>query len=96
MVLGSLEDLEPEGIIGVDMSWHVRKNQTFTGAATAFPNLTDFDDARVVAKAEYSIKFDALDGLSLNAGLDYEWQSITDPGISPNDLKVYVSLGLDF
>ena len=37
-----------------------------------------------------------LDGVTLNAGYFYEYQSEVDPGIEHNDLQFFISMGIDF
>ncbi len=78
------------------MTWHVSPSQSFQGSSVAYPDLEKLGELRVITKAEYSIKLDAIEGMTLNAGIDWEWESEVDPGISPNDFNVYVTLGVEF
>ena len=94
---GSLdEDLQPEGIIGADLTWHISQRQNLSTQLTFFPELDDTAEFRLVTKGEWLLKLDAHEGLSFKLGIDYEHQSQTDPGISPNDVTVYGTLVLDF
>lgn len=94
---GSLnEDLQPEGIIGAGLIWHISQKQHLSTQLTFFPNLDDSGEFRAVTKAQWWLKLDAVKGLSFKLGLDFEHQSQTDPDVSPNDVTVYVTLVLDF
>ncbi len=94
---GSLnEDLQPEGIIGADLTWYISQRQNLSTQLTYFPDLEDTGEFRAVTKAQWLLKLDGLEGLSFKLGLDYEHQSQTDPGVSSNDLSIYGTLVLDF
>ncbi len=94
---GSLVDgLQPEGIIGADLTWYISKRQNLSTQLTFFPDLDGTGEFRFITKAEWLLKLDALEGLNFKLGLDYEHQSQTDPGISPNDVTVYGTLVLEF
>ncbi len=94
---GSLNEvLQPEGIIGADLTWHISQRQRLSTQLTFFPDLDDSGEFRAVTKAQWWLKLDALEGLSFKLGLDFEHQSQTDPGVSPNDVTVYGTLVLDF
>ncbi len=94
---GSLnEDLQPEGIIGADLTWHISQRQNLSTQLTYFPDLEDTGEFRAVTKAQWWLKLDGLEGLSFKLGLDFEHQSQTDPGVSSNDLSIYGTLVLDF
>jgi hypothetical protein len=94
---GSLdEDIKPELIAGLDLSWQISPRQSLVGSTALYPNLEDLEDFRIVSKLEWRHKIDTFQGMSMVAGLAHEYQREPDPGISPNDLTVYVALGLDF
>ncbi len=94
---GSLNEvLQPEGIIGADLTWHISQRQRLSTQLTFFPDLDDTGEFRAVTKAQWWLKLDALEGLSFKLGLDFEHQSQTDPDVSPNDVTVYGTLVLDF
>ncbi len=42
------------------------------------------------------MKLNRWEGVALKVGLEHEYQSVNDPGVSPNDLKVYASLAVSF
>ena len=94
---GSLnEDLQPEGIFGTDLEWHITPRQHLSAGSTLFPNLLDAGEFRVRSNAELVLDIDTLDGVSFKLGLAHEYQSQTDPGIDPNDLSAYGALVVDF
>jgi putative salt-induced outer membrane protein YdiY len=95
--IGSIdEDFQPEALFGIDLDWHVSEKQEFHLGSTAYPDLDELGELRVITKAEYTIELDAMEGLVFAAGIDWEWQSQTDPGIKPNDFNAYLSLGMKF
>ena len=49
-----------------------------------------------MSRAGWSLRLDRLDGISLNAGYYYEYQSEIDPGVDPNDLQFFISMGIEF
>ena len=94
---GSLnEDIEYEGILGLDFAWRVSRRQRLTVDATFFPGISNTGEYRFVSRGGWSMRLDSLDGISLNAGYYYEYQSEIDRGIDPNDLQFFISLGIDF
>ena len=94
---GSLNTgIEYEGILGLNFAWRVSARQRFTIDGTVFPGISDRGEYRFVSRANWSLRLDNLSGITLNAGYFYEYQSDADPGIDPNDLQFFISLGIDF
>ncbi len=94
---GSLvTDIEYEGILGLDFGWRISKRQRLTIDGTVFPGISNSGEYRFVSRAAWSMRLDRLDGISLTAGYHYEYQSDVDPGIDPNDLQFFISMGIDF
>ncbi len=94
---GSLRTaIEYEGILGLDLSWRISGRQRLTIDATIFPGLSNTGEYRFVSRAGWSLRLDRLDGISLNAGYYYEYQSEIDPGVDPNDLQFFISMGIEF
>ncbi len=90
------ERIQPEGIFGGNLVWQVTKHQRFAAGSTIFPNIEESGEFRVVTNAEWVLKLNTFDGLSLKLGLAHEHQSLTDPGIEQNDLSIYGAFVLDF
>ncbi len=88
--------VEYEGILGLNFAWRISTRQRFTIDGTFFPGITNPDQIRFVSRANWSLRLDRLEGITLNAGYFYEYQSEVDPGIDPNDLQFFISLGVDF
>ena len=51
---------------------------------------------RLTSRAEWTYDLEILKGLAFVVGYGYEYQSRTDPGVDPNDLNIYLSLGMNF
>ncbi len=92
----SNKDIQPEAIIGADLLWQLNSWQDLTASTTLFPALDDLGEFRIVSKIEWSMKMDAMDGVSLKLGLAHEHQSRVDAGNSHDQLSVYAALGIDF
>lgn len=88
--------IEYEGILGLDFAWRISGRQRLTIDGTVFPGISNSGEYRFVSRAAWSVKLDRLDGISLTAGYYYEYQSDVDPGVDPNDLQFFVSMGIDF
>ncbi len=94
---GSLNTgIEYEGILGLNFAWRISARQRFTIDGTVFPGISVSGEYRFVSRANWSLRLDRLDGITLNAGYFYEYQSDADPGIDPNDLQFFITLGIDF
>lgn len=90
------EDVQPEGIFGGDLEWHISPRQHLKAGSTIFPNLQETGEFRVRTNAEWLLDINTMDGISLKLGLAHEYQSQTEPGIDPNDLSVYGAVVIDF
>lgn len=90
------ERIQPEGIFGGNLVWQVTPHQRFAAGSTIFPNIEESGEFRVVTNAEWVLKLNTFDGLSLKLGLAHEHQSLTDPGIEQNDVSIYGAFVLDF
>jgi len=94
---GSLvTEIEYEGILGLDFAWRISRRQRLTIDGTIFPGISNTGEYRFVSRAAWSMRLDRLDGVSLTAGYHYEYQSDVDPGVDPNDLQFFISMGIDF
>ncbi len=95
---GSLdEDIVPEAIVGVDLTWKVSVRQQLVFGMTFYPDLEELGDGRFTSKAEWVYNLaDLWDGLNLIIGYAYEYQSQVDPGVDRNTLNVYAALSIGF
>jgi len=87
----------PEALLGVDYDLQFTDRQSLEFEGRYFPSLLDFSEFRATAKLGYRFDLEeVLEGLSLTAGVEFEHQSETDPGIENNDVLIYAGIGLDF
>ena len=94
---GSVDaDVSFEGILGVELAWNISRRQRLSFDWTYFPNISEQGQYRLVSRGTWSLKLDRMDGISLNLGYNYEFQSRRDPGVDPNDLQIYATIGVDF
>ena len=90
------EDLRPEGSAGGELKWLITPSQTFAAAVTAYPSFDEFGEVRVRASADWTLKVDQADGVSLKLGVVDEYDSLADGGTDKNDFKYYGALVIDF
>lgn len=87
----------PEGLLGVDYSIAFTKRQSFEFEGRYYPSFLDLTEFRATAKFGYRFDLATIaEGLSLTAGLEFEHQSETEPGIENNDVLLFAGVGLDF
>lgn len=85
-----------EGLTGFTFQWQVTEGQAFDAGATFTPVLDDFDDFRARASLNWRLLVSREANLSLILGLLNEYQSIVDPGIDRNDLRMFAGLQVAF
>lgn len=91
------ENFQPELYFGLDLiKWQVVKGQTLTGNVAFIPDVSQPQYNRTQVNAEYKIKIPDVPGISLKAGVNYEYDSITDDDSSHNQLNYYGAVVYDF
>jgi putative salt-induced outer membrane protein YdiY len=86
-----------EGLLGIDYAWKITRNQSFHVVNQLYAEFTpNAGELRNWTQANYRIGLAEAPALSLNTGVENEYDTDPDPGDKSNDLKYYVSLGLDF
>jgi len=90
------EDVRPEGNVGGELKWQITPRQTFAAAVTAYPSFDEFGEVRVRASADWTLKVDQADGVSLKVGVVDEYDSLADGDTDKNDFKYYGALVVDF
>jgi putative salt-induced outer membrane protein YdiY len=90
------EDLSPEGLLGAEFTYRVNSHQTLAGETTAYPDLGDTGEFRLVSALNWSLDIDRADGISLKFGFTHEYESRTGSGVSHNDLAAFGALVIDF
>lgn len=86
-----------EALFGVDWSWKVNSRSSFTFSNDFYvewqPMAGDFRNLTV---AEWKLLFAEKPALNLKIGGSNEYDNSPDAGDQANDLRYYLSLGLDF
>ena len=90
------DDIKPEGLLGIDLSWKVNETQDLTASMTYFPDLAEFSEFRTVTRVDWTMLLDSERNMSLTAGLLHEYESEVDPGFEHYDLKIFFGLTFDF
>ena len=90
------EDVRPEGNVGGELKWQITPRQTFAAAVTAYPSFDEFGEVRARASADWTLKVDQADGVSLKVGVVDEYDSLADGDTDKNDFKYYGALVIDF
>lgn len=90
------ESLRPEGLLGLELAWNISDRQSLGAHTTLYPDLGDFFEFRVVSGVQWTMQIDQARGLALNAGIDNEYESQTDPGVKNNDLRFYAGITFKF
>ena len=90
------ETLRPEGSFGGELNWVINERQTFGAAVTAFPSFDEAGEVRVRANADWTLKIDQADGVSIKLGVVEEYDSLAGAGTDKNDFKYYAALVVDF
>jgi putative salt-induced outer membrane protein YdiY len=94
---GQINDLTPEALLGSEViTWKLTDNQTLTGKATIYPDLEELSEFRLVSNAEWKVKINRAEGLSLKFGVENEYESITPGNSKHNDFKYYGALDYAF
>lgn len=90
------ERIQPEGILGTNLTWQISPRQRLAGNSTYYPNFDEQGEFRIVSSAEWVLDLDTLDGISLKLGLLHEFQSQADEGIENDDVSFYGAIVLEF
>lgn len=90
------DEWTPEGLAGAEVEWKITDRQTFNAATTYYPDLSDTSEFRIISSADWTLKIDKMDGVSIKLGVKHEYESEVDPGNDRNDLKYFGALVFDF
>lgn len=90
------DDFVPEAVIGIETEWLPREGQRLTAYNTVYPSLSDPGELRNLTGLDWSIAISEGLGLSLNLGVQNEYETKVDPGIEKNDLLYRAALLYDF
>jgi hypothetical protein len=86
----------PEAVIGLETEWLPAERQKVTAYTTFYPSLSDGGEFRNLTGVDWSILVAETLGLSLNLGVQNEYESDVGPGIENNDLLYRAALLYDF
>lgn len=89
---GEREEFTPEGLVGIESRWRVNDSQKLAFANTVFPSFEDLGEYRNLTTLDWILDLDSQLGIALNVGLQNEYDSATEDGISKNDFKYTLSL----
>lgn len=86
----------PEAVIGLESEWLPAERQRLTAYTTFYPALSGSGGFRNLTGVDWSLRIADGLGLSLNLGVQNEYESEVAPGIEPNDLLYRAALLYDF
>ncbi len=90
------EDVRPEALAGIEGEYTFAEKHSIVFSSIAYPDLNDLGEYRWVSSAKWAFLLDKETKLSLNAGVEHEYQSVVDADREHNDLRVTAGLGLEF
>lgn len=94
---GERDDDKAEAAMSFDYKWSPLERVTFILSNSVFVELAPDDGAiRTLTRAEWSLELSKQPAFSLNLGGENEYETRPEEEDKNNDLKYYVTLGLDF
>jgi putative salt-induced outer membrane protein YdiY len=86
----------PEAVLRLETEWLPAERQKVTAYTTFHPSLSDGGEFRNLTGVDWSLLISDGLGLSLNLGVQNEYESDVAPGIEKNDLLYRAALLYDF
>jgi len=86
----------PEAVIGLESEWLPAERQKLTAFTTFYPSLSEGGEFRNLSGVDWSLLIADGLGLSLNLGVQNEYESDVPAGIEKNDLLYRAALLYDF
>jgi putative salt-induced outer membrane protein YdiY len=94
---GDRETDEADAMFAIDYSWEPSDRYTLTFANQLFAEIQpDAGEFRSLTIAEWKMQILKEPALSLKAGVENEYETNVEEDDKKNDLKYYVSVGIDF
>ncbi|UCC23427.1 MAG: DUF481 domain-containing protein [Planctomycetota bacterium] len=90
------DDVRPEGLGGVELSWKITDRQSLNASSFIYPVLSDTDDYRTRSSMDWRFLLEKESKMSFLVGLLHEYQSIVDPDKDRNDLRIYTGIRYEF
>jgi putative salt-induced outer membrane protein YdiY len=85
-----------EALVGIESAWTFNKVHSLTFTNTIFPALNDIGEFRNLSALRWRWRLAESPALSLNAGVQNEYQSQVADDRKHNDLRYTTALGIDF
>jgi hypothetical protein len=89
-------DVVAEGDFGGNLTWHIADGHSVTANGSYMPDLEDFNQYRIDATLNWKIALKSFEGLSLEVGVKYQFQSEVQSDDKNYDLLATVGLTYDF
>ena len=89
-------DVVPEADLGGNLDWGLTPTSSVVASAAFLPDLSDLDVYRINASLNWKIKLEGLDGLAMQLGMTYQFQSRVDDEDRNYDLLTTVGMSYDF
>ena len=86
----------PEAVLGLETEWLPAERQKITAFTTFYPSLSDGGEFRSLSGVDWALRLSDNLGLSLNLGVQNEYESDVPAGIEKNDLLYRAALLYDF
>ena len=84
-------------MFAVDYAWEMGDRYTLSFSNQMFKEIQpDWEDFRNLTIADWKMQILEKPALSLKAGVENEYESEVEEGDKKNDLKYYLSVGIDF
>jgi len=93
---GEDDDLNLEGLLGLDWTHQLNDRNKLYASATYYPVITDWPEFRIEAKAGWEIKLDETNGMFLNLGVEDRYDSNPGGDAESNDFAYFALLGWNF
>jgi putative salt-induced outer membrane protein YdiY len=93
---GERNEFIPEALLGADLEHKLTERQRLTATVNFFPELDNFGDYRLNARAAWEILVDPEINLSLKLGVENRYDSDPAPGIRRNDFDYFALLAWSF
>jgi putative salt-induced outer membrane protein YdiY len=90
------DQFRAEWLAGPEIVWSLTPSQKLEASNIFYYSFTPWAEFRNVSNVNWKWDLAQNPALSLNAGLENEYQSDVASGVKKNDLKYYTSIGIDF
>ena len=91
---GGEERTNPEGLVGLNLTWRLTENQTIESRNRVFPNLEDTEEVRTINSLDWIINISRGGPISLKFGAEFQYDSETEG--EETDLTYYGNLNYSF